>query len=264
METQLIPRRSIRGAAPAPLLQEKRRLSPHPRSSDLDYLNSSNLEEIEECIRRAWITFGSSILAIGTALERIRENGLWQQARTPEGRRCASFSEYLKLERVGLPKSSASEYMKICRLYNKHRHALQKAGFREETGLRKLLFLEKALSVMDGKVVYERLASESYRDFRAFVRMHTPPAVPRKQRTRAVSPEFRFVNNTLFHGNREILSITLRLDPPKNSVDHLRQVHNLFLFKGKVLDAAAEFIAKIERARASGMKDPEPPLEGEA
>lgn len=125
---------------------------------------SCNLLEIELAIQKAVQTAVRSRTAVCTALARIKSGELYRQVG------CSSFKEYLRQRRIGLPYHTAHEYARIGEILHAYRDELRAVRFEEETGLKKLLLLERALgrNGNDRPSTFAKLNTCSYRQFREY------------------------------------------------------------------------------------------------
>ncbi len=154
-----------------PLLDARRKPAT-PRQASLRALEPSligslfscDLVEIEATIRKAVQTAVRSRTTVCLALARIKTGELYRQVG------CSSFKEYLRERRVGLPYHTAHEYARIGEILHAYRDELSAMRFDEETGLKKLLLLERALrrNGHDRSSVFGKLGSCSYRQFREY------------------------------------------------------------------------------------------------
>jgi hypothetical protein len=130
----------------------------------LDYVQSNTLEEVEEGIRETVQGVVYSKVALCSSLANIVNKKLYLQAGAH------NFFEYLKMERLPIKYKTAKEYAKIGDVLQRHSHELDKINFQEEDGLKKLIYLDKALTSHDTErsVVFHRMKEDSLRDFQRF------------------------------------------------------------------------------------------------
>lgn len=79
-----------------------------------------------------------------------------------------SFKEYLALGRINLAYSTAVEQARIGEVFLCYQEQLEAIGFCEQHGMKKLLHLEKALSLHPVSEVFQRLQNDSYRAFKGY------------------------------------------------------------------------------------------------
>jgi hypothetical protein len=131
----------------------------------LEYVFSKCLIDIERGISQTVQGVALSKKAVCIALARIKREGLHEQVGIE------TFKAYLKSRRIDLPYSTAIEYSQIGEVYLKYRAQLEEIKFTEESGLKKLLFLEEGLRANgDKKDVLDRVRLDSLREFKSFVR----------------------------------------------------------------------------------------------
>lgn len=138
----------------------------------LDYVQSNTLEEVEEGIKETVQGVVYSKVAICSSLANIVNKKLYRQAGAK------NFFEYLKMERLPIKYKTAKEYAKIGDVLQRHRHELDKINFNEEDGLKKCIYLDKALKSHNEEpgLVFHRMKEDSLREFQRF-------AVNRKEET---------------------------------------------------------------------------------
>ncbi len=130
----------------------------------LDFIHSSDLEEIEKGIQETVEGVMLSRAAICKSLANIDTKKLYHQAG------CRSFMGYLKEERIPIKYKTAKEYAKIGDTLMRHAEGLAEVDFREEDGLKKLIFLDKALRNYreNPRQVYKKIKEYSLREFRSY------------------------------------------------------------------------------------------------
>ena len=130
----------------------------------LDFIHSSDLEEIEKGIQETVEGVMLSRAAICKSLANIDTKKLYHQAG------CRSFMEYLKEERIPIKYKTAKEYAKIGDTLMRHADGLAEVDFKEEDGLKKLIFLDKAMRNLqeNPRQVYKKIKEYSLREFRSY------------------------------------------------------------------------------------------------
>ena len=122
--------------------------------------SNGNLEELESAINNAARSIIQSKLVICMALAAIQDNALYRQIGFP------TFQAYANSGRLQIPKSTASEYAQIGRIYREYASDLAHIEFSEDDGLKKLLLLKKALTRASKAEVLGKLKCLTYRSFR--------------------------------------------------------------------------------------------------
>ena len=137
-----------------------------PARVSLDYIDSDDLSEIERGIRETLDGITLSKAALCKALSNIDRKRLYTQAGAE------SFLEYLELERLPVNYKTAKEYAKIGGMLIRHAGNLENIAFREEDGLKKLVYLDKALANHGEhpEEVFDRIKNASLREFQRFAR----------------------------------------------------------------------------------------------
>lgn len=118
------------------------------------------LSVLESSVNKGVTQIAHSRLAICVCLAVICDEGLYRNAGFDR------FQKYLDSGRVKIPKSTASEYVKIGRTYIRYHEELAEVDFDESEGLKKLLLLDQALSGAEKHEVFGNLKELSYREFR--------------------------------------------------------------------------------------------------
>jgi hypothetical protein len=134
----------------------------------LDFINSDNLQEIERGIRHTIQGVVLSKAAVCKSLANIDRKKLYRQAGAD------NFMQYLEEERIPIKYKTAKEYAKIGDVLIRHEEELDTVDFTEEDGLKKLMYLDRALEQTeeDREQVYQKVKEYSLRDFKQFA-LHT-------------------------------------------------------------------------------------------
>lgn len=134
----------------------------------LDFINSDNLQEIERGIRHTIQGVVLSKAAVCKSLANIDRKKLYRQAGAD------NFMQYLEAERIPIKYKTAKEYAKIGDVLMRHEEELDTVDFTEEDGLKKLMYLDRALEQTeeDRDQVYQKVKEYSLRDFKQFA-LHT-------------------------------------------------------------------------------------------
>ncbi len=130
----------------------------------LDFINSEKLEEIEAGIKETIRGVELSKAAVCKSLANIDKKKLYKQIGFN------SFLQYLGAERLPLNYKTAKEYVKIGDVLLRHEGELLTVDFQEENGLKKLMYLDRALQKhnTNPKQVFENVKECSLRDFKAY------------------------------------------------------------------------------------------------
>ena len=132
----------------------------------LDFIESDNIHEVETGIRETLAGIALSKAALCKALANIVTKKLYTQV---EAR---SFFEYLEMGRIPLNYKTAKEYAKIGDAMLRYNDELESVHFKEEDGLKKLVYLEKALDrcEADRELVFEKIKENSLREFQHWIK----------------------------------------------------------------------------------------------
>jgi hypothetical protein len=189
----------------------------------LDFVESENIHEIETGIRETLAGIALSKAALCKALANIDTKKLYKQVQA------GSFLEYLEMARIPLNYKTAKEYAKIGDTMLRFREELTSVNFREEDGLKKLVYLDKALDKCgeDREAVFEKVKESSLRDFQQWIRELEEEGREQEQEqeqeqaestchtideTGRPRPDIRLRNNSVFletgPGNREEIIVT--------------------------------------------------------
>lgn len=134
------------------------------RHYSLDFINSNNLSEIEEGIKETIRGVVLAKTAVYKSLANIDKKRLYKQAGV------SNFMEYLASERIPIKYKTAKEYAKIGDVLIRYEKPLQAIQFSEEDGLKKLIYLERALKRedIDKQQVFAKVKEYSLRAFKEF------------------------------------------------------------------------------------------------
>jgi hypothetical protein len=130
----------------------------------LDFIDSDKLEEIERGIKETVRGVILSKTAICKSLANIDRKKLYKQAGAH------SFMDYLSSERIPIKYKTAKEYAKIGDILIRYGDQLSSVHFKEEDGLKKLMYLEKALErhENDPGQVFDNITRYSLRAFKEY------------------------------------------------------------------------------------------------
>ncbi len=131
----------------------------------LDYLDSNNLYEIERGIQETMDGLVLSKVVLCKALANIDRKKLYTQVGA------GNFHEYLQLERIPLNYKTAKEYAKIGDTLIRHASELEAVDFHEEDGLKKMVYLDKALDTCNAEreEIFQKVKESSLRDFQRWI-----------------------------------------------------------------------------------------------
>ena len=140
-------------------------VTPGKQQFPLDFVESDNIHEIETGIRETLTGITLAKGALCKALANIDKKKLYTQVNS------RSFLEYLEMARIPLNYKTAKEYAKIGDTMLRYNEELFSVNFREEDGLKKLVYLDKALDKCgeDRDLVFEKIKGSSLRDFQQWI-----------------------------------------------------------------------------------------------
>jgi len=135
------------------------------RRISLDFTESDNIHEIEAGIRDTMDGIILSKAALCKALANIDKKRLYTQVRA------GNFMEYLDMARIPINYKTAKEYAKIGDTMIRYDKELTSVDFSEEDGLKKLVYLDKALDQCpdDPEMVFQKVKESSLRDFQHWI-----------------------------------------------------------------------------------------------
>ncbi len=222
----------------------ERSLPPAPAKNEfsLDFVESENIHEIETGIRETLSGIALSKAALCKALANIDTKKLYKQVQA------GSFLEYLEMARIPLNYKTAKEYAKIGDTMLRFREELTSVDFREEDGLKKLVYLDKALDKCgeDREAVFEKVKESSLRDFQQWIREleeeeQEESGCQTIDETGRPRPDIRLRNNSVFletgPGKREEIIVTrpgqMGIDPDSPNwarfLEQLRELLTTFI-----------------------------------
>lgn len=132
----------------------------------LDFVESEDIREIESGIRETLSGITLSKAALCKALANIDKKRLYTQVGAK------NFMEYLEMARIPINYKTAKEYAKIGDTMLRYDSELTSVDFREEDGLKKLVYLDKALEQCseDRETVFQKVKESSLRDFQQWIK----------------------------------------------------------------------------------------------
>jgi hypothetical protein len=130
----------------------------------IDFLDSQDLTEIEDGIKKIEATTDFLGLIQGVAIVRIEREGFWRQAGF------ANLRAYRveQAGRLGLPPSTLSNRRTIGTAYLDNKKLLRRVDLRGNVA--KLYLLDEALAAHPAKEVIDAIKSMSYREFKKYIR----------------------------------------------------------------------------------------------
>lgn len=146
-------------------IAEMRRGGKHQTEFSLDYIESNNLYEIERGIMETMDGLVLSKVVLCKALANIDRKKLYTQVGA------GNFHEYLEMERIPLNYKTAKEYAKIGDTLIRHASELEAVDFHEEDGLKKMVYLDKALNTCNAErdEIFQKVKESSLRDFQRWI-----------------------------------------------------------------------------------------------
>ena len=136
-----------------------------------DFWKSSKLERVEEGIKTAVGAVVKNLQDVCKGLYQIQRRELYRDAGFQD------FKAYIEAGRLTPSISTLYEYSRIGRVLTEYAPQLEDIAFTEADGLKKVLFLEKAIETTGRKAdVFKHLKADSYRDFVNYAK-GTPPAI---------------------------------------------------------------------------------------
>jgi len=204
------------------------------RIVSLDFIESDKIEEIEKGIRATVKGVVMSRAAVCKSLANIDRKRLYTQVGY------TSFLQYLQAQRVPIKYKTAKEYAKIGDTLIRYEVNLRNVEFNEEEGLKKLIFLDKALKNHSSQKdqVFRKVKESSLRDFQRYAGID-------ELRQTETEPAAEIRGLSLFRRNEEgeeieVLRITdpRILDSPQEEnarvfMKSLQKVTETFLKAGK-------------------------------
>lgn len=127
------------------------------------YEQSHNLEELEKGITQDYLSSLKFTFRMCLALYQIKKRGLYKKL-------AGSFKEYLKQERLKLPKSTISEYALIGEALTKYKEDLKRIQYTQDDGKTKLVLLarnEKKINDFEDKriAIFDQIKKLNHRQF---------------------------------------------------------------------------------------------------
>lgn len=179
---------------------------------EVDFIDSDDLEKIEDGIRSVGEVSDFLALVQGIAIVRIEREGLWRQAGFE------SLHEYRisQNERLGLPRQTISVRRKMGEGYIDNRKLLSRVKLKGN--LTKLALLSDALRAHeDPREVLAHFKADTFRDFRDWVYPQLPPP-------ELPEVEFRIRGDSVFLDGVEALTFGEELPADRRSLiaDQLR------------------------------------------
>ena len=169
-------------------------------SLSLDYAASDDAKEIDTGIRETIKGVRLSILVMGLALAKLKDDELFIDLQYH------SMNDYLEklCDDMQIEKTTVYNWLHIGETYLRYRKDLEKIKFTDEDGPTKLLLVEKALEYHDKKEVLRNLKEMSYRVFKDFSRGEEAPIALSK---------IKVIGNKIYIGKELAVTLAEKLDP---------------------------------------------------
>lgn len=140
---------------------------------EIDFLDGSDLEQVEEGIRKIQVTSDLLALVQGVAIVKVEQEGLWRQG----GYDNLRAYRIDQLERLGIPKQTLSRRRAVAEGYLNNRKMLGKMSLAGH--VEKLAYLDEALRKYERRDILAHFKADSIRAFIAWVRPRIPsPELP--------------------------------------------------------------------------------------
>jgi len=170
------------------------------KSFNLDYINSDNAAEIDAGIRETIKGIRMSILAMGMALAKFKDRGLYIDLDYH------SMNDYLEklCDELQIDRTTTHNWLHIGEAYIKYRKELERIDFTDEDGPTKLPYVGIALEIHDKKEVFRNIKDMSLREFKDYARGESEE-IPMSR--------IRVVGNKIYVGKRLAVTLAEELDP---------------------------------------------------
>ena len=176
------------------------------------YFESNNLNEIEGKLNSNLKINHASKIMICIALSQIKNRGLYKQSGA------TSFKSYLKMHRIPINYSTALDYSIIGDNYLKYEEELRQVSYNEKDGLKKLLFLHKALTTTQHEPadIFRKVKQMSLREFKKYTVDSTfCSPIPDKKNDELLKLKIKIDDEVIFLAPSEIELIWLNKDIDK-------------------------------------------------
>jgi hypothetical protein len=164
-------------------------------------LKTKDINVIEGCLRNLSDTTSNFLLYIGLICLVVERERLYEG---PEyGISYLHYTNHV-LEELGIPISTLSDAKIIVEQYLEHYKQLTKAGFRLHRNSAKLRYLDEALENHQENEVYNRIANDTFRNFRDWAQRKNIARIHKPEPDIRVDVEIK--GNRLFVDNKNILN----------------------------------------------------------
>jgi len=166
---------------------------------NLDFAYSDNAVEIDAGIRETIKGVRLSILAMGLALAKLKEQGLFIDLNFH------SMNDYLEnlCDETKIERSTAHNWLYIGEAYTKYRRELERIEFSDADGPTKLPYVDRALETHEKKDVFKKVKEATLREFKEYAKGEEAPA-PRSK--------IKVIGNKLCVGKKSAVTFAPELD----------------------------------------------------
>jgi hypothetical protein len=164
-------------------------------------LKTKDINVIEGCLRDLSNTTSNFLLYIGLICLVVERERLYEG--TEYGVSYLHYANHV-LEELGIPISTLSDAKIIVEQFLEHNKQLTKAGFKLARNAAKLRYLEEALENHQENEVYNRIANDTFRNFRDWAQRKNIARIHRPEPEIRVDVEIK--GNRLFVDNKNILN----------------------------------------------------------
>jgi hypothetical protein len=166
---------------------------------NLDFAYSDNAAEIDAGIRETIKGVRLSILAMGLALAKLKEQGLYIDLNFH------SMNDYLEnlCDEMQIERSTAHNWLYIGEAYTKYRRELEKIEFTDADGPTKLPYVDRALEIHEKRDVFKKVKEATLREFKEYAKGDEAPAPQSK---------IKVIGNKLFVGKKLAVTFAPELD----------------------------------------------------
>jgi len=166
---------------------------------NLDFVNSNNAAEIDVGIRETIKGVRLSILAMGLALAKLKDQGLYIDLNFH------SMNDYLEnlCDEMQIERSTAHNWLYIGEAYIKYRKELERIEFSDEDGPTKLPYVDRALEIHEKRDVFKKVKEATLREFKEYAKGEEAPAPKSK---------IKVIGNKLYVGKKLAVTFAPELD----------------------------------------------------
>ena len=206
-----------------------------PAPVNLDYITSGNAAEIDKGIRETIRGIRVSILSMGIALARVKENDLYKDL----GHK--SFTMYIRQlgEETKVDTSNIFLWLRVGEAYIKHQSDLKQIDFSDSDGPTKLSYLKRALENNGKKEVFDNIKTMSVREFKNFAKGQTGIESPCGRRWLV-----NIRGNSIYINNKLAVITSKKIDPRVSA--YFKKVHEIAC---EALEKEGMFVPVFIRSR---------------